>query len=65
MKKTQTLPWPRVLSSIVGVTVAVVVGDLIREGTMSYSHALHIVAESIVVAAILWGGAALWQKSKS
>jgi hypothetical protein len=54
MKKLQTLPWLRVLSSIVGVSGAVIVGDLIREGTMSYDHALSILGIGTLITIVLW-----------
>ena len=49
--------WQRMFSSIVGVSAAVIGGDLIREGTMSYGHALGIVGVTTLVAVVLgWCG---------
>jgi hypothetical protein len=56
--------WIRPLSCAVSVGAAVIVGDLIREGSMSYAHAAGIVVASVVMVCVLWGGAALWQKSQ-
>lgn len=64
INKSQKLPWPRVLSSIVGVSAAIIVGDLTREGSVSYGHALGIVGITTVVTVVLWSGAGLWQRSK-
>lgn len=65
MKNSQTPTWVRVLSSIVGVSAAITVGDLIREGTMSYGHALGIIGITALVTVVIWGGAGLWGKSKT
>jgi ABC-type uncharacterized transport system permease subunit len=55
--------WPRVLSSIVGISAAVIVGDLIREGTMSYGHALGMLGITTLVTVVIWGGMGLWERS--
>jgi|HubBroStandDraft_2_1064218.scaffolds.fasta_scaffold10323_7 hypothetical protein len=57
--------WVRPVSCAVSVSAAVIAGDLIREGSMSYAHAVGIVLISVVAVCALWGGAALWQKTKS
>lgn len=62
MKKPQTLPWLRVISSIVGVSAAIIAGDLIGEGTMTYGHALGILGIYDAGGACPLGGAGLWQR---
>jgi hypothetical protein len=57
--------WIRPLSCAVTVSAAVIAGDLIREGSMSYAHAAGVVLATVAVVCVLWGGAALWQRSKN
>jgi hypothetical protein len=52
------------LSSTVGIAAAVIVGEVIRHRSISYGLALGIVGASAIINAVLWGGLALWERSK-
>ena len=56
--------WRKVLSSIVGISAAIAIGDLIREGTISFPHVLGILSATTVIAGLFWGGMTLWQKAR-
>jgi hypothetical protein len=62
VKRRRHRPWARALSSVVSISAALILGDFIREGTMSYGHALSIVRITILMAVVLWGGVWLWEE---